>query len=130
MTPIGFFYYFGMPSLFLLLCMGVVGWIRFRKHRIFVPLRRWIVAWGLTGYFVASLLAITAWGMDTDFVYNNASLVWPFCLTLVALNGHPSMGVGLLVVALMGLINGLYYALLAALSLVILRVLPLKSDPQ
>jgi TetR/AcrR family transcriptional repressor of nem operon len=41
-------------------------------------------------------LAVTAWVMNTDFVYNNASIVWPFCLSLGALDGHPSLGSGLL----------------------------------
>ena len=123
MDATGFFYYFGVPSLFLMVCMAVAWWVsRKKKHK---PIN-WIATWGLIGFFVAVLLAITAWIMNTDFVYNNASLVWPFCLGLGALDGHPSIGVGLLLVALMGLINGLYYALLAALSWLLFRVFRAK----
>jgi hypothetical protein len=39
-------------------------------------------------FLIAASLAITAWTMNTDFVYNNASLVWPFYLGLGALDGH------------------------------------------
>jgi hypothetical protein len=72
-------------------------------------------------------LAITAWAMNTDFVYSHASLVWPFCLSLAALDGHPSVGIGLLLVCLMGVMNGLYYAVMAALAWKITQLLPKKS---
>ena len=81
----------------------------------------WIGAWSVVGFLIAASLAITAWMMNTDFIYNNASLVWPFCLTLGALDGHPSVGVGLMVIALMGVINAFYYGLLAALTWLLLK---------
>jgi len=128
MDAIGFFEYFGIPTFFLLLCMSVVGWVGRKQKREFVHRRfRWITTWAVIGFFVALLLAVTAWIMNTNFVYNNASLVWPFCLTLGALDGHPPIGVGLLVVSVMGLVNGLYYALLAALSWVIMKAISTKS---
>ncbi|MGA9571398.1 MAG: hypothetical protein WBS17_15025 [Candidatus Acidiferrales bacterium] len=61
--------------------------------------------------------------MNTDLVYNHANLIWPFCLSLAALNGHPPVGVGLLVVGLMGVINGVYYGVLAALTWKLVRLL-------
>jgi len=47
----------------------------------------------------------------------------------VALNGKPLIVTGLLLVVLMGVQNGLYYALLAALTWVILRALWVRQDP-
>ena len=86
---IGFLNYFGIPTLFLMSCMSVVGWIAYkRRSRLIQRGVRWIAVWALAGFFVASLLAVAARMMNTDFVYNNASLVWPFCLTLDALGGH------------------------------------------
>ena len=71
-------------------------------------------------------LAIAAWVMNTDFVYRHASMVWPFRLSLIVLDGHPSVGAGLLLVCLMGVMNGLYYALMAALTWKIIQLLPNK----
>jgi hypothetical protein len=68
--------------------------------------------------------------MNTDFVYNHASLVWPFCLSLAALNGGSSISSILLVLGLMGIINGLYYALIAALTWKIIQSIPQKSRPE
>lgn len=127
MNAIEFIRYFGIPTLFLLLCMSAVGWVSRKQKRKF-PQRPmpWTVTWASVGFFVAGVLAITAWVMNTDFVVNNASLVWPFCLGLVALNGHPAILVGLLLVALMGFINGLYYAFLAAMSWMLLNAFRTK----
>lgn len=80
----------------------------------------------MIGFLIAASLAITAWMMNTDFVYNHASLVWPFCLGLGALGGRPSIGVGLLLVALMGVINALYYAVLAVLTWLLLKAFHTK----
>ena len=127
MDAIGFIHYFGIPTLFLLLCMGAVGWVsRKRKRKFAQRPMPWIARWASVGFFVAGVLAITTWVMNTDFVYKNASLVWPFCLGLVALNGHPSILVGLLLVALMGFINSLYYAFLAAMSWMLLKAFRTK----
>jgi uncharacterized membrane protein len=127
-----FFTYFGIPTLFILLCMGFVGWIRSKltkKDFAAKPLK-WVGAWCLVGCVIAILLAIIAGIMNTDFVYNHASLVWPFCLSLGALDGHPSLGVGALVVGFMGLMNGLYYTLLAGVTLIVRWALPTKSRPR
>src|SRR5215467_13737159 len=96
MDAVGILNYFGPPTLFLLVCMGVVGWIGSKQRRKFVQRSiKWFATWAVVGFFVASLLAVTAWIRNTDFVYNHASLVWPFCLTLGALNGHPLVSAGL-----------------------------------
>jgi len=65
--------------------------------------------------------------MSTSYVYNHASIVWPFCLGLVALDGHPPLAVVLLVVVLIGVENGVYYALLAALIWKPVQLFPKKS---
>jgi hypothetical protein len=117
-----FFHYFAVPSLFLMTCMTAWGWVsRKRSWKLGGRPVIWIGSWAVTGFFIATLLASTAWIMNTDFVYNKASLIWPFCLTLGALNGRPSVGVGSLVVALMGVINALYYALLSVLAWLLLK---------
>jgi hypothetical protein len=127
MDASAFIHYFGIPTLFLLLCMVTVGWVTRKQKRKFAsrPLS-WIATWAFVGFFVAGVLAITAWVMNTDFVYNNASLVWPFCLGLGALDGHPAILVGLLLVALMGFINCLFYAFLAAISWMLLKAFRTK----
>jgi hypothetical protein len=111
--------------------MSAVGWIDSKRSKRFVqnPLK-WVTGWTLFGCAVAILLAVTAGIMNTDFVYNHASLVWPFCLSLAALNDSPSLGLGLMVVGIMGIMNGLYYALLAALTWKIIQALPKKSHPE
>jgi hypothetical protein len=117
-------YDYGIPTLFLLLCMSVAGWVS-RKHKgklAHQPLA-WITTWTSVGFLVAGILAITAWVMNNNIVKNNAGLLWPFSLGLVALDGHPSILAGLLVVAVMSFVNGLYYALLALLSWVLLGAL-------
>jgi len=125
----GFFLYFGIPSLFLMTCMTVLGWVgRKRKWKLAQKRVSWIGSWAVIGFLIAALLAITAWIMNTDFVYNNASLVWPFCLGLGALDGHPSVGVGSLLVALMGGVNALYYALLAVLTWLLLKAFRVKAE--
>ena len=122
------FIYFGPPTLFIILCMTAVGWLSSINSRNFVKkLFKWVTGWGAFGSFLAMFLAITAWVMNTDFVYSHASLVWPFCLSLAALDGHPSVGIGLLMVCLMGVMNGLYYAVMAALAWKITQLLPKKS---
>jgi hypothetical protein len=120
--------YFGPPTLFIMLCMTVVGWFSSITNRKFIQkLFKWVTRWGALGCFLAMFLAVTAWVMNTDFVYSHASIVWPFCLSLGALDGHPSLGVGLLLVCLMGVMNGVYYALMAALTWKIIHLLPEKS---
>jgi hypothetical protein len=123
-----FFIYFGLPTLFIMLCMTAVGWASSVTNRKFVQkLFKWVTAWGALGCFVAMSLASTAWVMDTDFVASHGSIVWPFCLSLSALDGHPSFPLGLLLICLMGVVNGLYYALIAALIWRIIQLLPRKS---
>ena len=122
-----FFGYLGLPTLFIMLCMTTVGWISFIANRKFVRrLFKWVTGWGALGCFLAISLAIAAWVMNTDFVYRHASMVWPFRLSLIVLDGHPSVGAGLLLVCLMGVMNGLYYALMAVLSWKIVQLLPNK----
>jgi hypothetical protein len=117
-------YDYGIPTLFLLLCISVAGWVSGKEKRNLVqrPLA-WIALWTSAGFLVASILAITAWVMNTNIVKNNAGLLWPFNLGLVALDGHPSILAGLLVIAVMSFVNGLYYALLAAISWILLWAL-------
>ena len=98
-----------------------------KKWKFVQKLFKWVTGWGLSGCFLAILLAVTAWWMNTDFVYSHATLVWPFCLSLAALDGHPPIGVGLLLVCMMGVMNGLYYALMAGLTWKIIQLLPKKS---
>ncbi len=129
MTTTTFFIHFGAPTLFISLCMGVVAWISCKRQKEFPRRLTWVTGWAFTGFSIAASLAIAAWMMNTDFVASHASLVWPFCLSLVALNGKPLIATGLLLVGLMGVQNGLYYALLAALMLVILRALWVRQDP-
>lgn len=127
MDAMGFFFYFGVPSLFLMACMTVAGWVgRKKEQKLGQKLANWTGSWAMIGFLTAASLAITAWIMNTDFVYSNASLVWPFCLGLGALDGHPSIGVGLLLVALMGVINALYYAFLAVLTWLLLTAFRTK----
>src|SRR5258708_14790872 len=123
-----FFIYFGSPTLFIMLCMTAVGWVSSTKNKKSAQkLFKWVTGWGVLGCFLAILLAVTAWVMNTDFVYSHASLIWPFCISLAALDGHPPVGVGLLLVCMMGVMNGLYYALLAALTWKIIQLLPKRS---
>ena len=111
-----FFTYFGVPTLFIMLCMTVVAWLSSVGDKKSIrKLYIWVTAWAVLGCFLAISLTAAAWLMNTDLVYNHANLIWPFCLSLAALNGHPPVGVGLLVVGLMGVINGVYYGVLAAL---------------
>lgn len=119
--------YFGLPTLFIMFCMIVTGWASSAKNLKFVrKLSRWATLWGGVGFILAMALAITAWAMNTDFIYGHASIVWPFCLSLAALDGHPSGGVGSLLVCMMGAMNGLYYAALALLTWKIVQLLPTK----
>lgn len=119
--------YFGLPSLFIMLFMILAGWACSAKSLKFVrKLSSWAIVWGSVGCIVAIVLAITAWAMNTDFIYSHASIVWPFCLSLAALDGHPSVGVGSVLVCMMGAMNGLYYAVLALLTWKIVRLLPMK----
>ena len=78
-----------------------VGWVGSKQKRRFVqrPVK-WATGWGLLGCFIAILLAVVALVMNTDFVYNHASLVWPFCLSLAALNDRPSISGIILVVGM------------------------------
>ena len=111
-----------------MLCMTAVGWVSSITNRKFVQkLFKWVAGCSTLGCFLAISLAITAWVMNTDFVYSHASIVWPFCLSLAALDGHPPVAVAILLVCLMGVMNGLYYALLAALTWKIIQLLPKKS---
>ena len=127
MTIRSAFVYFGMPTLFIMLCMISLGWVTSVKKARFVQNQsKWVTGWAVSGCFLAILLAVISWEMNTDFVYSHASLVWPFCLSLAALDGHPAIGVGLLLVCMMGVMNGLYYALIAALSWKMVRLLPRK----
>jgi hypothetical protein len=124
------FVYFGIPTLFILLCMVAVGWItsKVKKRLVQKPLR-WATAWGVLGCLIAISLAVAALVMNTDFVYNHASLVWPFCFSLAALNDKPSISAIFLVVGLMGVINGLYYALIAVLTWKIVQAIPKTPRP-
>jgi hypothetical protein len=80
MDATGFFFYFGIRSLFLMACMTVLGWVsRKTKWKSAQQRITWIGAWAVIGFLFAASLAITAWIMNTDFIYYNASLVWPFC---------------------------------------------------
>jgi hypothetical protein len=127
----GFFIYFGLPTLFIMLCMtAAVRVSSITNEKLVQKLFKWVAGWGALGCFLAMFLAVTAWVMNTDFVYSHASIVWPFCLSLVALDGHPSLGVGLLLVCLMGVMNGLYYALMAALTWRIVRWFPKRPRPE
>ena len=128
MTTTTLLIHFGAPTLFISLSMGVAAWISCKRQKEFPRRLTWVTGWALTGLSIAASLAIAAWMMNTDFVASHASLVWPFCLGLVALNGKPLIGTGLLLVGLMGVQNGLYYALLAALTWVILRALWVRQD--
>jgi hypothetical protein len=120
-----FFVYLGVPTLFIMLCMTAVGWVSFIANRKFVrKLFKWVTGWAALGYFLAISLAIAAWVMNTDFVYRHASMVWPFRLSLIVLDARPSVGAGLLIICLMGVMNGLYYALMAALTWKIIQLLP------
>jgi hypothetical protein len=113
-----------------MLCMIVIGWVSFAAYGKFVrKLFKRVTGWGALGCFLAISLAIAAWMMNTDFVCRHASIVWPFRLSLIVLDGHPSIGVGLLLICLMGIMNGLYYALMAALTWKIIELLPNKSHP-
>jgi hypothetical protein len=123
-----FFGYLGLPTLVIMLCMSAVGWVSFSGNRKFVRrLFKWVTGWGALGCLLAISLAIAAWVMNTDFVYRHASMVWPFRLSLIVLDGHPSVGAGLLLVCLMGVMNGLYYALMAALTWTLMQLLRNKS---
>jgi hypothetical protein len=128
MDATSFFQYFGIPSLFLMTCMTVLGWVsRKRNWKLGDQRAVWVGSWAVIGFFIAASLATTSWIMNTDFVYNNASLVWPFCLGLEALNGHPQTSVVLLLVAIWGVINALYYALLAMLGWLLLKAFRVKA---
>jgi hypothetical protein len=121
------FAYLGLPSLFIMLCMTAVGCLGFIANSAFVrKLFKWVTGWGALGCFLAISLALAAWVMNTDFVYSHASMVWPFRLSLIVLDGHPSVGIGLLLIGLMGVVNGLYYAFMAALTWKIIQLLPKK----
>jgi hypothetical protein len=79
MRPI--FTYFGLPTLFIMLCMTVVAWLRYvGDKKSTYKLYKWGTAWAVLGCF-------------------------------------------LLVVGLMGVINGVYYAVLAALTWKLVRLL-------
>ena len=128
MDTAGFFLYFGLPTFFIMLCMTAAGWASSaKKLTLTQKLSRWVFTWGALGCLLAIVLAVTAWMMNTDFVYSHASIVWPFCLSLAALDGHPSISVGSLLICMMGAMNGLYYAVLALLTWKIVRLLPTKS---
>ena len=110
--------------MFIMLCMTVVAWLSSVGDKKSIrKLYIWVTAWAVLGCFLAISLTAAAWLMNTDLVYNHANLIWPFCLSLAALNGHPPVGVGLLVVGLMGVINGVYYGVLAALTWKLVRLL-------
>jgi hypothetical protein len=125
MSASNLFLQFGIPTLFLLLCVIAVGWVSSKRNKKIVqnPVR-WATVWGLFGCLIAVSLAVAALVMNTDFVYNHANLVWPFCLSLAALNDKPTMNAIFLVVGMMGVINGLYYAAIATLALKIVRAIP------
>ncbi len=119
--------YLELPTLFIMLCMIAVGWVSFIANRKFVRrLFKWVTGWGTVGCFLAISLAIAAWVMNTDFVYRHARMVWPFRISLIVLDGHPSIGAGLLLICLMGVMNGLYYAIMATLTWKIIGLLPNK----
>jgi len=109
-------------------CMTVLGWVsRKRKWRLAQNRLHWIGSWAVIGFLIATSLAIAASAMNTDFIYNNANLVWPSCLGLGALDGHPSIAVGSLLVVLMGVVNALYYAFLAVLTWLLLKAFRTKA---
>ncbi|HWX54940.1 MAG TPA: hypothetical protein VN176_10165 [Verrucomicrobiae bacterium] len=128
MRIISLLVYFAVPTLFIMLCMAAVGWVSLKTNRkFFLKPFQWVLGWGALGCFLAISLAVTALIMNTDYVYNHASLVWPFCLSLAALDGDPSIGTSLVLVFIMGAINGVYYACMAALIWTIIQLLPKKS---
>ena len=115
MSPLA---YFAPPILFILLCMALLRWAGACRSVLSWMVRssgRWIVTWSMIGFAVASSLGVVAWVMDTDDVMSKSSLVWPFCITLMALDGHPSTGALLLVVSIAALENAVLYLILAAL---------------
>ena len=54
MSASNLFLYFGIPTLFLLLCVISVGWVSSKQNKKFVqkPVR-WATVWGLFGCFIA-----------------------------------------------------------------------------
>jgi len=114
------FAYLIASPLFLLLCMSVVGLIGAKHKWQLVHKRlRWIIAWAAIGFVIASLLAPAAF--NTGFAYRNAAnlvwpCAWPFRLSLIGkLDDVPlSPPIGFFFIE--GLINGGYYAVLAALT--------------
>jgi len=122
MNATAFFFYFGVPTLFLLFCMSLVRWLVCKRRDPQRDLLRWVAAWGLAGFLIAILLAIIASIMNNDFVYSHASLLWPFCLSLGVLDNKPSLGVTALVIGMMGVENGFYYAVLATAAWLAVRL--------
>lgn len=112
-----FTHHFGIPTLFLLLCMGAVGWVGRNQKKKFVqrPLP-WVATWASIGFSVAGIVATIAWMIGANLPYNNFDLLWPFSFGLAGLDNHPSIMVVLLAVTVMGSLNGLYYAFLAVVS--------------
>jgi lysylphosphatidylglycerol synthetase-like protein (DUF2156 family) len=124
MDAFGFLTYFGVPTIFLLLSMSAVGWLSHKRNwKLTQRARVWFTTWPSIGFLIVLVLVTAAWIMNTNFVYNNASLVWPFCMTIEALDGHPPILVGLLVLAELCVINGVFYALLATISWFLLKAL-------
>jgi len=110
--------YFGPPILFILLCMGAARWLGAKQGTLNWMVRsagRWLTTWSAIGFAMAMLLGTLAWAMNTDDVMNDASLVWPFCIGLMALDGNPSALAIIIVLSITAIQNSVLYLILAAL---------------
>jgi hypothetical protein len=76
---------------------------------------RWLGAWSLIGFATAMSLGILAWTMKSSDVMDHVTLVCPFCIGLMALQGTPSTAAILIVLSITALENALLYLLLATL---------------
>src|SRR5579885_1995935 len=111
---------FGPPLVLILAAITTVRlfvlWASGRT-RLAVSPRRWLIGWGAVGFAVSAVLGLIAWRMDNDFVVSHFYWIWPFCLGLAALNGHPPTITVLLLLFILAIVNGLFYLLAALASL-------------
>jgi len=92
--------------------------------------RRWLCTWSFVGFAIAATLGVVAWIMNTDYVYEHAEWVWPFCLGLEALQGKPTTLEILMVLTILALENAILYFLLAAIVGLGLRLVTKMSKPK
>lgn len=112
----GFLIYLSWPIALILSSIAIVRWLA-PPHpilgKIVTTLGRWLLAWCLIGFLLATVLGFAAWLTGWRNVVDNSTMIWPTSISLMALHGKLSSPVIVMVLVLSALKNGVLYLILA-----------------